>query len=111
MLSNKLFFIKLTHSILFIVILACVIYILYSGIAENYNWTLFVAIGVILIEGLVLIFNNWRCPLTNLAKKHGAEKGTVTDMFCPKWFVPHVFRSFTVLFAIGIILLVVNWLI
>lgn len=111
MLSNKLFFIKLIHSTLFLFISACTIYVLYSGIAKNYNWTLFLAIGVVLIEGVVLIFNNWRCPLTTLAKKYGAEKGSVTDIFCPKWFVPHVFQSLTVVFVSGLILLGLNWFI
>lgn len=111
MLSNKLFFIKLIHSTLFLFISASAIYVLYSGIAKNYNWTLFLAIGVVLIEGVVLIFNNWRCPLTTLAKKYGAEKGSVTDIFCPKWFVPHVFQSLTVVFVSGLILLGLNWFI
>ena len=88
---------------------ACLIYILYSGIAKNYHWTLFLAIGAVLIEGVVLLFNRWQCPFTNLAKKYGDEKSSVTDMFYPKWFLPHVFRFSTVLFVIGLILLGLNY--
>ncbi len=90
---------------------ACIFYILYSGITENYHWTVFLAISAILIEGLVLIFNSWQCPFTNLAKKYGDETGRVTEMFFPAWFVPHVFRSCTVLFVIGLLLLVLNYVI
>lgn len=90
---------------------SCVIYIFYAGITKTYNWILFLAIGAIFIEGLVLIFNNWQCPLTNLAKQFGAETGRVTDMFFPAWFVPHVFRTYTALYAIGLILLLVNYMI
>ena len=89
---------------------SCIIYVLYCGITKTYNWTLFLAISAIFIEGLVLILNNWQCPLTNLARKHGDETGRVTDMFYPKWFLPHVFRFSTVLFVIGIALLVWNYM-
>ena len=103
--------IKSIHTTIFILMSFCVIYIFYCGITETYNWILFLAIGFILIEGLVLILNNWQCPLTNLAKKYGDEKGRVTDMFFPQWFVPHVFQTYTALFVIGLVLLAVNYLI
>jgi hypothetical protein len=111
MLGNKLFFIKLIHTTIFIVMSSCIIFILYSGITENHHWTLLLAIGFVLIEGIVLIFNHWQCPLTNLAKKYGDETGRVTDMFFPAWFVPHVFRTCTGLFVIGLVLILVNYLI
>jgi hypothetical protein len=90
---------------------ACLIYILCAGITKTYNWILLVAIGAILVEGIVLLFNHWQCPLTNLARKYGDKKGTITDMFYPKWFVPHVFRFFTILFVIGLALSGLNYFI
>lgn len=111
MRNNKVFFIKSIHTILFLLMSSCIIYVLYCGITKTYNWILLLAIGFVLLEGIVLIVNHCQCPLTNLAKKYGDEKGTVTDMFYPKWFVPHVFRFSTVLFFIGLVLLVVNYVI
>ena len=90
---------------------SCLIYILYAGVTKTYNWILLVAIGAILVEGIVLLFNHRQCPFTNLAKQYGDEKGTITDMFCPKWFVPHVFRFSTVLVVIGLVLLDLNYFI
>ncbi|HEY82889.1 MAG TPA: hypothetical protein G4O01_06325 [Dehalococcoidia bacterium] len=110
-MSRRLFLIKVVHTAIFIFMSSCIVYILLSGIIRNYHWTVFLAIGVVLAEGLVLIFNHWECPLTNLARKYGDEKGSVTDMFYPKWFVPHVFRFSTALFVIGLVLLAVNYLI
>ena len=54
---NKLFLVKSIHTAIFIFMSACLIYILYSGITGTYNWALLVAIGAILVEGLVLIIN------------------------------------------------------
>jgi len=111
MLSNKLFLIKSIHTLIFIFMSVCLLYVLYCGITKTYNWILYLTIGAIFVEGLALLLNRGRCPLTTLAEKYGAEKGTVTDMFCPKWFVPHVFQTYTVFFVIGLVLLVVNYLI
>ena len=72
---------------------------------------LLIAIIAILIEGLVLIFNKWRCPLTSLAEKHGAEKGTVTDMFLPDIISRNVFKIAIILFPAELILLGVRYFI
>ncbi len=103
--ANKLFLIKSVHTIIFILMSSALVYILYSGVTGTYNWVLLFAIAAILVEGVVLIFNRFRCPLANLARRYGDKKGSVTDMFYPKWFVPHVFRVSTVLFVIGLVLL------
>ena len=84
---------------------ACLAYVLYCGITKTYNWTLLLAIGAILIEGLALVLNHGRCPLTTLVEKYGAEKGSVTDIFLPGWIARNIFKGSTVLFSVGIILL------
>jgi hypothetical protein len=106
---QKLFLIKTIHTAFFIFFSSCLAYVFYSGITKTYDLILVLAIGAILIEGLILLPNKWQCPLTNLARKYGDETGRVTDIFFPAWFVPHVFRSCTVLLIIGVILLVVNY--
>jgi hypothetical protein len=30
--------------------------------------------------------NGFRCPLTELAERYGAQDGSVTDIYLPKWF-------------------------
>lgn len=108
MFGNKLSIVKFIHRTVFILMSLSVIYILFSGITRSHHWTLLIAIGAVFIEGIILIFNHWQCPLTSLARKYGGQNGNVTDMFCPAWFVPHVFKTCAVLFFIGIVLLVAN---
>ena len=108
--GNKLFVIKLTHTVIFLFMFACIVYILYEGITRTYNWYLLTVISAVLIEGVVLIIYRWQCPLTGLARKYGDTQGSVTDMFYPKWFVPHVFRFSTVMFIIGLLVLGINYL-
>ena len=83
----------------------CLMYILYSGITRTFNWVLLIAIIAILIEGLALLLNNGRCPLTTLAEKYGAENGSVTDIFLPKVIARNLFRVSLLLFIAELVLL------
>jgi len=104
-MRNKLLFIKLIHTAVFVFMSACLVYILYCGITRTYNWTLLLAISAILINGLALLLNRFRCPLTTLARKYGAEEGSVSDILLPTWMARNLFRSAAVLFAAGLIIL------
>ena len=95
---------------LFIFMSACVAYILYCSITKTYNWYLLSAISFVFLEGLVLVLNKWQCPLTDLAKEYGDKEGSVTQYFCPRWFVPHVFQTFTVLYFAGIVVLIIRYI-
>jgi hypothetical protein len=103
MVNKKVFVIKFIHSILFWLMVFCLVYILYCCIIRIYNWTLLTAVGVIIIEGLSIVLNHGRCPLTTLAEKYGAENGAVTHLFMPLFYARYVFKASTVLFAIELV--------
>ncbi len=101
--SKKIFAIKFVHSVIFIFMVACLVYILFCAIARRYDWTLLVALVAIFLEGLALLLNHGRCPLTSLAEKYGALNGAVTDIFLPDWMTRHTFKIATVLVVIELI--------
>lgn len=105
----KLNLIKGIHTIVYIIMVSAIIYIIYAGITRTYNDFLYISLGLIAIEGVVLFINGMECPLTNLAKKHGDPKGYVGDSFLPEEFTQkYTFKVFGFLFAIGVLLLVFN---
>ena len=108
---DKIFFIKLVHSLIFFLMVGCLAYILYSGITKTFNGVLLFALIAFLIEGITLIINRWRCPLTTLAEKYGAEKGTVTDIFLPIIISRNVFKIAIVLFPAELVFLVIRYFI
>jgi hypothetical protein len=107
--KTKLFIIKFVHSIIFFFMVACLVYILYCAVARRYDWTLLIALGAILIEGMALLLNRFRCPMTSLAERCGAERGTATDLFLPEWCSRHTFKVSTVIFIIELIWLAVGY--
>jgi len=103
--GSKVFLIKLAHAIIFFLMSLCLVYVLYCALTRTYDWTLLLALSAISLEGLALLLNHGRCPLTSLAEKYGAEKGSVTDILLPRWMARNVFRFSTILVVIELILL------
>ncbi len=108
---SRLFYIRFIHTLIFFFMSACLVYVLYAGITKTYNLLLLLAICAIFVEGLALLLNRGRCPLTTLAERHGAEKGSVTDIFLPGWIARNVFRVSVVLFPLELALLVLRYFI
>ena len=109
MFCNRLFLIKVVHTMVFVVISACLVYVLYCGITRTYDWTLLLALGAILTNGLALLLNRMRCPLTTLARRYGDENGAVSDIFLPRWFAGNLFRVASVSFSAELIVLGVRY--
>jgi hypothetical protein len=109
--KQKVFIIKLVHSAVFFFMIACLCYIFYCILAKRYDWTLLIALGAIVVEGLVLMFNRCTCPFTPLAEKYGAASGSVTDLYVPLWCARNTFKIATTVFVIEVIWLAITYFI
>jgi len=78
--------IKVFHTLVWLSIESCVVYVLYEGFAGRTGRRAGVAGAVVAGEVLVFAANGFRCPLTNLAERCGADSGSVTDLYLPRWF-------------------------
>jgi hypothetical protein len=82
--------VKTIHTLAWLSIEACVIYALYAGFAGRTDKRAAAAGAVVAGEVLLFAGNGFRCPLTELAGRLGAQSGSVTDIFLPKWFAHHL---------------------
>jgi hypothetical protein len=94
--------IKSVHSLIFLGMAASILYTLYSGLTNRISRLTGVSIAAVVGEGLVLLMNNMRCPLTDMVEGLGSDHGTVSDIFLPKWFADRIPILFTPPFAIGL---------
>lgn len=78
--------IKVVHTAAWLVIESCFSYALYSGLTGRSDRRAALAGGVVAAECVVFAANGFRCPLTVVAESLGAERGSVTDIFLPRWF-------------------------
>jgi hypothetical protein len=82
--------IKTIHTLAWVSIESCVLYLLYTGFAGRTGRRAGIAGAIIAAETLVFAANGCRCPLTGLAERYGAQSGSVTDIYLPKWFAHNI---------------------
>jgi hypothetical protein len=78
--------IMVIHTAIWFSIEACMIYVLYAGFARRSDRRAGIAAGVVAAESLIFVGNRCRCPLTSVAERLGIERGSVTDIYLPRWF-------------------------
>ena len=80
-------------------------YALYSGaVGDITAWT-WVAVGLLLLESVILAASGWVCPLTLLAEREGATRGSVADIFLPKALADRIFPVCGTLFVVALVLI------
>lgn len=77
--------VKAVHTLAWLSIESCMLYVLYTGFARRSDHRAAIAAGVVAGESLVYAVNGFRCPLTALAGHLGAQRGSVTDLYLPLW--------------------------
>ena len=83
---------------------------LHEVINDRITILTWIAIVLFLVEGVVLIFNGWKCPLTRYAEHLGSTHGQVTDIFLPIWFSDRVFIIYGALWAVALLLFAIRML-
>jgi hypothetical protein len=91
--------------VIFWILSLCVLYSLFSGLANHITVWTWIAVAVLLVQSIVLVSCGWTCPLTLLAERKGAARGSVTDIFLPKWFAGQIFRVCGTLYGVALLLL------
>jgi hypothetical protein len=81
--SIALFLVRLVHSGIFLVELTAIGWLLVTGATGRRDRTVAVAAGLVAVETGVFIAGRGVCPLTPLAVRMGAERGSVSDIFLP----------------------------
>lgn len=108
--SNKpLAVVRAIHTAIYVVMASSTVALVYAGVTGASGWWLAAAIVLLAIETVVFVGNGFRCPLTALAVKYGAEKGYAFDTFLPERATRLTFRVFGSLMALGFLMLALRW--
>jgi len=85
--------------------------LLYEVVVDQISILSWIAVALFAIEGIVLIANNWTCPLTTYAESLESYHGQVIDIFfLPKWFGDRIFTIYGGLLIVALLLLVIRLL-
>lgn len=103
---NKLRSIKLIHTGIWIFFNTVIFYLFYATISNNIGKWVFICIGIILTEGLVLLAFQGKCPLTLRAQRYSDSTKDNLDIYLPNWLAKYNKLIYTTLFAATITLLI-----
>ena len=94
--------VKVVHTAAWFSIEACMVYVLGAGLTGRSDRHAAVAGAVVAGECLVFAANGFRCPLTDVAERLGAEHDAVTDIYLPRWFAHYLPAIHVPLIAVAV---------
>ncbi len=101
--NAKLIWIKMVHTIVWVFFVTSIFFIIYSGISGKVSSLTWIAIALVLGEGLVLMIFRWQCPLTVVARRYSDSQRHNFDIYLPEWLAKHNKTIFTALFFAGVV--------
>jgi len=104
--NQKLVLIKLLHTIIWLFFNVVIFYFLYAVIVNKIDIWVWICLGLIALEGLVLLLFNKMCPVTLMARKYSDAQNHNFDIFLPEWLAKYNKLIYTTIVAIGIFILV-----
>lgn len=106
---HSIAFIRSVHTAIFVFFNIVMAVLLYEVVADKISILTWIAVALFAIEGIVLISNNWTCPLTTYTEGLESYHGQVIDIFfLPKWFGGRIFTIYGSLLVVALLLLVMR---
>jgi tetrahydromethanopterin S-methyltransferase subunit E len=103
--QSNLFVLKLIHTLIWLFFNVVLFYMAYAVVVNKIDKYVWIGIGLILLEGIVLLIFGRMCPLTVLARKYSDSTKDNFDIFLPNWLARHNKLIYTTLFVVICILL------
>ncbi len=109
--QTKLILVKIIHTLVWMFFNVLLFYMAYAVIINKINKFVWIGIGLIVLEGLVLLIFNKVCPLTIVARRYSDSTKDNFDIYLPnclaKWNKMIYTISF-VLIVFGLIYRILN---
>lgn len=106
-MKNKEFFvIKSIHSLIWLFFNVVIFYLLYAVIANKINKWVWICIGLVVAEGVVLLAFKWFCPLTVIARQYSDSTKNNFDIFLSNWLAKHNKLIYASIFGLAVLILI-----
>jgi len=83
-----------------------IFYLLYAVLTNKINKWVWISIGLVLLEAIVLLVFKMKCPLTVVARKYSDSTKDNFDIYIPNWLARNNKLIYTSLFIIAVLVLV-----
>ena len=109
--QSKLILVKIIHTLVWLFFNVVLFYMAYAVIINKIDKFVWIGIGLIVLEGVVLLIFNKMCPLTIVARKYSDSTKDNFDIYLPNWLAKWNKTIYTILFALimfGLIYRILN---
>jgi len=107
-MNRQLVAVKLIHTIIWVILSSAIFYILYSGLFNRITIYTWIAMGMIVVEGAILMAFKWSCPLTVVARRYSDSTDNNFDIYLPEWLAKHNKTIFTSIYLIAVVLVIIR---
>lgn len=105
-MNRPLFLIKSIHTLIWLFYNVVIFYLLYAVIINKIDIWVWSCIGLVVLEGLVLLIFKWFCPLTIIARRYSDSDRANFDIFLPHWLAANNKVIYTGIFLLALLILV-----
>ena len=100
--------VKVTHTIAWAFFAGCILAIPVFAWRRAFLGAA-VLISIVFVEVVIILANNWRCPLTGVAARYTDDRRDNFDIYLPLWLARHNKLIFGWLFVAGLIFTLARW--
>ena len=98
--QSKLIIIKIIHTLVWLFFNVVLFYMAYAVIINKIDKFIWIGMGLIVLEGIVLLIFNKVCPLTIIARKYSDSTKDNFDIYLPNWLAKWNKLIYTALFIL-----------
>ncbi len=105
--GNKLIIIKIIHTLIWLFFNVVLFYMAYAVVTNNIDHFVWIGIGFIVIECIILLIFKWQCPCTIVARKYSDSTKENFDIYLPNWLAKYnkvIYGIFFILIIAGLII-------
>lgn len=104
--TTNLTLIKLLHTIIWLLFNVIIFYFLYAVITDTIDYRVWVCLGLLVAEGIVLLVFKSICLVTVLARKYSDSQKPNFDIYLPEWLAKYNKAIYTTIVVIAILILI-----
>jgi hypothetical protein len=83
-----------------------IFYLLYAVIIDKIDKWIWICLGLILLEGIILVGFKRICPVTIIARKYSDSTKDNFDIYLPNWLARHNKLIYTSIVIVAVVILI-----
>jgi hypothetical protein len=105
-MRTTLVLIKIIHTLIWVFFNVVIFYLLYAVIVNRIDKWVWIALGLIVLEGLVLLIFKNVCPVTIVAQRYSDSTKANFDIYLPEWLARRNKTIYTGIVVVAMVILV-----